>query len=330
MISFGQNFEDVILARALSDIQVGNYVDVGAHDPEIDSVTNHFYRNGWHGINIEPQKQIFEKLKEFRTRDINLNLCVGDVEGQVDFAVVKNRTGWSTSSQEQIKNLFSDSDLDIEIELIEQKTLSGILKDYALGDIHFLKVDVEGSEFQVLKGLDLKLYRPWIMVIEATMPGSLQPNFDDWEQFVLKDKYIFAYSDGLNRFYLAEEHADLLPRFSFPPNVLDDFESQHTFFAKAERDNANTERDNANTERDNAITERDLIKFSYEKMSITNSELNLQLSDLNDHIARQEWEISQLVLDRNSFSVQLMELKKSLSWKVTKPLRYVAKLIRFR
>ena len=316
VISYGQNFEDVILARALSHIQVGNYVDVGAHDPEIDSVTNHFYQNGWHGINIEPQKQIFEKLKKIRTRDINLNLCVGDVDGQVDFAVVKNRTGWSTSSQEQIKNLVSDSGLDIVIESIEQKTLSGILRDYAQGDIHFLKVDVEGSEFQVIKGLDLNLYRPWIMVIEATIPGSLQPNFDDWEQKVLKEGYIFAYSDGLNRFYLAEEHADLLPRFSFPPNVLDDFQSQHTFFAIAERDNA--------------IAERDLAKLSYHNMSNINSEINLQLSNLNDHMASQEWELSQLLQDSVALKGRLIAFENSISWKITKPLRIISRILRFR
>ena len=91
MISYGQNFEDVMLARALSDVQIGSYVDVGAHDPEIDSVTNHFYKIGWSGINIEPQASLYEKLVHSRPRDINLNLCVGDFDGQTNFAVVQNK-----------------------------------------------------------------------------------------------------------------------------------------------------------------------------------------------------------------------------------------------
>ena len=274
MISYGQNFEDVILARVLSDVQIGSYVDVGAHDPEIDSVTNHFYKIGWSGINIEPQKQIFEKLNEIRTRDINLNLCVGDIDRQIDFAVVKNRTGWSTSSEDRIKDLVSDLDLEIAIESIEQRTLSGILRDYVKDDIHFLKVDTEGSELQVVKGLDLNLYRPWIMVLEATTPGSSQPNFEDWEPVILNNGYLLAYDDGLNRFYLAEEHADLLPRFSFPPNVFDNFESHHAFFARAERD--------------------------------------------------------KLSMELNALRLELTKLEESLSWKITKPLRRLARLIHFR
>src|SRR5438477_8765804 len=39
MISYAQNFEDVLLARVFSAQTTGFYVDVGAHDPEIFSVT---------------------------------------------------------------------------------------------------------------------------------------------------------------------------------------------------------------------------------------------------------------------------------------------------
>ena len=54
MISWAQNLEDVMLARAFKGTARGYYVDVGAYDPVIDSVTRHFYEAGWHGINIEP------------------------------------------------------------------------------------------------------------------------------------------------------------------------------------------------------------------------------------------------------------------------------------
>ena len=38
-ISYAQNYEDVILWRALRDVERGFYVDVGAADPQVDSVT---------------------------------------------------------------------------------------------------------------------------------------------------------------------------------------------------------------------------------------------------------------------------------------------------
>ena len=38
-LSYAQNFEDVLLWRALHDVERGRYIDIGAQDPEFDSVS---------------------------------------------------------------------------------------------------------------------------------------------------------------------------------------------------------------------------------------------------------------------------------------------------
>lgn len=53
-ISYAQNYEDVMLHRALKGVEKGFYIDVGANDPVQYSVTKAFYERGWRGINIEP------------------------------------------------------------------------------------------------------------------------------------------------------------------------------------------------------------------------------------------------------------------------------------
>ena len=53
-VSYAQNFEDVMLWRALREVTHGFYIDVGAADPDSDSVTRAFYDRGWSGINVEP------------------------------------------------------------------------------------------------------------------------------------------------------------------------------------------------------------------------------------------------------------------------------------
>ena len=70
-VSYAQNFEDVMLWRALKHVEFGFYVDVGANDPEVDSVTKLFYDNGWRGVNVEPVTQWYEKLHRERSRDVN-------------------------------------------------------------------------------------------------------------------------------------------------------------------------------------------------------------------------------------------------------------------
>ena len=52
--SFSQNGEDVVLWRALRNIGTGRFVDVGANDPQVFSVSMGFYQRGWSGITIEP------------------------------------------------------------------------------------------------------------------------------------------------------------------------------------------------------------------------------------------------------------------------------------
>jgi hypothetical protein len=72
-VSYAQAKEDIHLLRALAGVrhEVGFYIDVGAWDPDIDSVTKLFYDAGWHGINIEPSTKWFARLIEKRPRDIN-------------------------------------------------------------------------------------------------------------------------------------------------------------------------------------------------------------------------------------------------------------------
>ena len=53
-VSYAQNFEDVLLWRALGHIKNGVYIDVGANSHVEQSVTKVFYDAGWSGINIEP------------------------------------------------------------------------------------------------------------------------------------------------------------------------------------------------------------------------------------------------------------------------------------
>ena len=94
-ISYAQNYEDVMLWRALQDVPQGFYIDVGAQDPDVDSVTRVFYERGWSGINIEPVARYHELLCRARPRDINLRVAVGAEETEREFFEIPD-TGLST------------------------------------------------------------------------------------------------------------------------------------------------------------------------------------------------------------------------------------------
>ena len=77
MISYAQNFEDVILERVLNEQKEGFYVDVGAMDPIDMSVTKHFDERGRRRGNIEPVPRFHAALVKDRPRDVNLCLALG-------------------------------------------------------------------------------------------------------------------------------------------------------------------------------------------------------------------------------------------------------------
>ena len=222
MISYAQNFEDVMLWRALKHIENGFYVDVGAAWPDEHSVTNLFYQNGWHGINFEPNPSFITKYKELRPNDINLQMAVSDKEGDAEFHFIDG-TGLS-SLDESIANSHDHLGFKSHASLVEVTTLAKVFLQHCQNqEIHFLKVDIEGYEKQALLGNDWNRFRPWIVAVEATLPMSQVENHSDWEYILLEADYIFAYADGLNRFYVSKEHSELLESFKYPPNVFDEF-----------------------------------------------------------------------------------------------------------
>jgi len=82
-VSYAQNQEDVVLARALRpDEREGFWVDVGAGDPVLDSVTAAFAERGWRGVNVEPLPREHERLCAARPADTNLRVALGATAGQ--------------------------------------------------------------------------------------------------------------------------------------------------------------------------------------------------------------------------------------------------------
>ncbi len=223
-VSYAQNLEDVMLWRALgSRVRAGFYIDLGASDPVLDSVTCAFHERGWRGINVEPGEQPFARLAQARPLDVNLPLCVGAAPGEQSFFSVGEDSGLSTGSAEFARR-HADAGWATRERVVAVSTLASICAEHVSGPVHFLKIDVEGAERAVLAGADFTRWRPWIVLLEATEPNSQTTNHHEWEDLLTAAEYRFVYFDGLNRFYVAaEQHADLAPAFDAPPNVFDRF-----------------------------------------------------------------------------------------------------------
>ncbi|MDR0776706.1 MAG: FkbM family methyltransferase, partial [Azonexus sp.] len=304
-VSYAQNFEDVMLWRALKGIEQGFYIDVGANEPTANSVSKMFYDRGWHGINIEPLPQLWADLERERPNDINLQCAAGEFCGETDLWESAIH-GWSTADpavaamhqQEGVEGVWRKAPL---------LTLAEICRAHVKGEVHFLKIDVEGHERSVLAGMDFSLVRPWIVVVEATLPNSTVENHQDWEPLLLSKGYFPAYADGLNRFYLAREKEDLQGYFRYPPNVLDDFTLYRQVLAEGHQ--------------------RDLgTRLCQAEVRAQQAEAAVQ--ELSRALETAQARIGQSEQAAHEAQAQTRAIHASTSWRITRPLRGVMRVLR--
>jgi FkbM family methyltransferase len=240
MISYAQNFEDVMLARCFRDRADGFYVDVGAWDPTRDSTTRHFYDRGWRGINVEPSPQHFAAFPAARPGDVNLNVALGAAPGSV---VLHEFAGTPLSTtRHAFARSFEKLGMACRDVVVPVTTLGAVCEAHAGRTIDFLKIDVEGDERDVIAGGAWDVWRPRVVLVEALSPYVRVPQWHAWEGILLAHRYAFVYFDGLNRFYVREENAGLAERFATPPNLFDDFTPWRLAALAARRDAWRAER----------------------------------------------------------------------------------------
>ena len=234
LVSYAQNFEDVLLVRVFNQQNHGFYLDIGAYDPEIGSVTKAFYDRGWRGINIEPGP-IFARLAANRPEDINLEIAVTDYTGDVGFIDDPSDPGLSRLSAPDARATPQ--------RMVACDTLTRILATHGQGRTpDFIKIDAEGAEFAIINSTDWRAIRPSVLLIEATYPWTNEPANQSWEPILRDYGYQRAYFDGINMFYIPVERADLQRHFVIPVNALDHFVMYNQRLATIQRDVLDSQR----------------------------------------------------------------------------------------
>lgn len=218
-IPTGQNLEDVLLWRCFNGIENGTYIDVGAGEFGQPSITQSFYDLGWSGVLIDPIPYYEEEYRLNRPRDTYISGAAG--ASPSDNAVFYEVQGGLSTLSHSVLKLHDSAGLKYRTHAVDVQTLSNIWECHQLTEVHFLKIDVEGFEMQVLNGLDLKKYRPRVVLVEVAIPGTTSKSDLNFTEYFEKFDYQFVYYDGLNEFFVSNEHVNLKKFFGTPVNVGD-------------------------------------------------------------------------------------------------------------
>jgi hypothetical protein len=203
-------------------------------------------------------------------------------------------TGLSTASEQiaaQHKQNYQSNETVVPVI-----SMDSLLNQFEGRQIHWLKIDVEGFEHNVIQSWAKSLVRPWILVIESTLPSSQILSHYNWEQLILAKGYRFAYFDGLNRFYVHEKHLNLLDKFAYPPNIFDGFISANQHFYQQNNLKLEQELNAKQKQSDDLANQIKKLKEKEKQLEYT----KLELANLNH---------------------QIDAIYTSRSWRITKPLR---------
>ncbi|MFZ9687268.1 MAG: FkbM family methyltransferase [Chitinophagaceae bacterium] len=165
-LSYSQFGEDIILENIFRGKGKGIYIDVGCNRPIEGNNTFKMYLSGWRGINIDGNKELIESFNKVRPEDININAIISDSKEKVKFYI--SRDDRVSTISEEFKEWIKDNrSYETYIEVIP-KTLTEIVSKHLKPDdkIDFLNVDVEGHDLEVIKSINLEVFRPEIICVE--------------------------------------------------------------------------------------------------------------------------------------------------------------------
>ena len=192
-VHFGEFAEDVFINRLFKNINKGFYVDVGCYHPFKGSLTAKLYEKNWQGINIDISKTSIDLFKIVRKKDINLNLAISNFDGETYY--------YENSPINQQNSLIQKND-NQQKKKIECLKLNSVLTKYNISTFEYLNIDVEGSELDVIKGIDFKKFTPILVTIEN---NDLFPEdyYNNEVYKILKNNdYIFINKIGVTNFFM--------------------------------------------------------------------------------------------------------------------------------
>jgi FkbM family methyltransferase len=201
LLDVSQHGEAGILAAVVGPDWPRYLVDIGAHDGRSLSNSFPFLRLGWAGLLVEPLPEAFTLLAErYRGRDdvTCVQAACAAPEGEMPLFVGSDGPLPMTSS------LLPRGGASVTVRT---RTLTGLLDEFDVPrDFSLLLVDTEGSDADVLSGLDFARFRPRAIVTEddATDPAGRAAKYS-----LLEDRGYVLYTvvAGTNSIWLAAELA---------------------------------------------------------------------------------------------------------------------------
>ena len=163
--SYSMESEDLEIINILKNINDGFYVDVGGYHPLDRNNTYLLYKKNWRGINIDLSEFSIDLFNFARPDDINLNVAITNADGYVTYFYQKKLSQLSTIKKNIALQRMQGNIYEKEVKSNKLTTIINNSK-FKNRKIDFLNIDIEGADYEALKSLDFKIYRPKLICVE--------------------------------------------------------------------------------------------------------------------------------------------------------------------
>ena len=191
---FSQSGQDKIIKNHFfKDYKNGFFIEIGAFDGVEGSNCFHFEKFlDWKGIAIEASPTQFDKLKKNRKCKL-INKAISTTVKEVEFIDIvegfKQMSGINDINYTVNFNRAKKNEkTKFNKEILKTSTFSDIISDNI--NIDYLSIDIEGSEFEILKTIDFERYNIKVISVENNLPK--EQNFKEF--FINKN---FGYFDRI-------------------------------------------------------------------------------------------------------------------------------------
>jgi FkbM family methyltransferase len=196
-------FNDDIFIKKFFQNKIGTYVDIGCHHPFKLNNTYLLYKKRWNGLNIDLMRINIDLFNIWRPRDKNICAAISS-KNKTSLAYIPNNNILSTeisiveSYANMIKEHFKNSFIKKTIKVF---TFESIIKHHKikLEKFDFLKIDIEGEDYKVLKNINLKKYNPELICIEDRI--EKEENKNKIDKYLRSFKYKLIFRSPVNLFY---------------------------------------------------------------------------------------------------------------------------------
>ena len=161
--TYAQRGEDLFIFNYMKKKKIvnGTYVDLGAFHPIKYSNTCLLFNNGWSGLNIDLNQTAIDYFDIVRPKDNNICCAISNKEEKIKVFINSIFSPINTINKKHAKKFNFESKNELSYT-VKAKKFNSICKK----KFDFLDIDIEGSDFMVLKSINLKYFKPKLICIE--------------------------------------------------------------------------------------------------------------------------------------------------------------------